>query len=188
MNKVIKIAMVTAVLIFAASAIFLKNVVGKEKVVVVQENLTAGTVINENMLSEKDIPTLARVVGSYTTKDQITGKTLLVDRYKNDQIGSDMVGEKKLSIPQGEGIITANISKGEADNVRMSSNINIITYQINGETEEVSGFKVTRMVPGDSGVTGQEEYILTMMNSNQANEKVAPFIKSGNYKIVVVGD
>lgn len=188
MNKVIKIAIVTAVLIFAASAIFLKNVVGKEKVVVVQENLSAGTLLTESMLMEKDIPTLARVSGSYSTREQIVGKTLLVDRYENDQIGSAMIGEKKLEIPQGEGIITITISSGESDNVRRSGNINIITYQNDGETEEATGFEVIGMVPGKSGVNGQEEIVLTLMNSNQANEKVAPYIKNGNYKIVVVGD
>lgn len=187
MNKVLKLAVVAAILIFAATVILLKAFVGQDKVVVVTQNISPGTVLTEKMITEKDIPTFSRVTGSYLSMANLIGKTLLVSRFKNDQIGSEMVGNQKREIKDGEGIITINISKADANNIKPGDSISIITYQNNGETKETSGFKVNYIAEGNQRGNGQEEYILTLTNQLKNNEVIAPFIKNGNYKLEVVG-
>lgn len=188
MNKVLRLGIIFGVLVALAVAILLKNVVGKETVIVSASNLSAGTVIKEDMLQSADIPVLSRVDGVSISKAELVGKTLLIDRRKNDQFSTDMVGEKKTEIASDEGQFMIPVSKEEGERIKKGNVLDVITWEVNAGGESHPGFKVLESVLTKSSTTGKEEYSLFVIGKSVEINKIAPFIKSGNYKIQVKGE
>lgn len=189
MNKILRLAFIFGILVFLAVAILLKNFVGKETVIVSSENLTAGTIIKEEMLSTADIPMLARIENVALTKAELVGKTLLIERRKKDQISTDMTGDKKIEIAPDEGQIMIPISKEEGERIRQGTIIDVITWQINGAGgESHPDFKVIESTLSRSSTSGREEYSLFVIGKSSLINKISPYIKTGNFKIQIKGE
>lgn len=188
MNKILRLAFIFGILVFLAVAILLKNIVGKETVVVSAVNLTAGTIIKEEMLSNAEIPVLSRTENVALSKAELVGKTLLVERRKNDQLSPDMVGDNKIELAQDEGKIMLPISKEEGERIRKGTVIDVVTWQINGQGESHPGFKVVETTLSKSSTSGREEYSLFVIGKSTLINIISPCIKTGNYKIQIKGE
>lgn len=188
MSKILRLAFILGIIVFLAVAILLKNVVGKETVVVSADNLTAGMVIKEEMLTNKEIPVLARVENVSLNKADLIGKTLQIDRRKNDQLSTDMVGDKKIELVQDEGQIMIPTSKEEGERIKKGTVLDIVTWQLNSQGESHPGFKVVESTLSKSGTTGREEYSLFVIGKSNQINLISPFIKAGNYKIQIKGE
>lgn len=189
MRKILRLAFVFGILVFLAAAILLKNFVGREMVIVSSENLTAGTIIKEEMLSTSEIPISARIENVALTKSELVGKTLLIERRKMDQLSTDMIGNKNIELATDEGKIMIPISKEEGERIKQGTIIDVITWEINGSGgESHPGFKVVESALSRSSTSGREEYSLFVIGKSNLISIISPYIKTGNYKIQIKGE
>lgn len=138
-------AIVTALLLF----VFLSSVVkfggeDKTQVITAAQNITANTIITEEMLESKDIPTDAVLPGAITKMSDVVGKTIQSDIYVGEQFisakliapGEGGNGALSYAIEPGMRAITIAVdaTSGIAGMIRPSDRVDLIgEFDIEGE-------------------------------------------------------
>lgn len=187
LSKVFKIGVIVFVLLFSAGVIYLQSLAGEKKVVVAKSKLTVGTELSSKNVKVIKLPPAGRPKGVFSSVEQVEGKTLLTDRYAGDPITTSVVGEEEDQLSVGMARIAICANKDESSLIRKDDTVSIITFQPGSGGEATHGFRVVRIKPAMTAMGGQEQNLIVLESVTEKVTKIAPYIKAGNFKLIVGG-
>lgn len=186
MKKILKVAVILAVLVFAGVFIYLQNTQGTVNVVVAAKQINAGTRITKDMVQVQSLPVKAVPQGVERDINRIIGKTVRVARVKGDLIPIDIETNVSVVLQPGEEIV--NIPLGDADAKLLNAGdiVTIIPVSSGGNTEAkpVSGIEIVTVTQSVSA-TGQSASTALIKAPSSSIQTVAPYLKSGSFVIAV---
>ncbi|MDO8886680.1 SAF domain-containing protein [Candidatus Oleimmundimicrobium sp.] len=185
LSKVFKIGIIVFVLLFCAGVIYLQSLAGEKKVVVVKTGLTAGTELSSKNVKIIKLSPADRPKGFFSSVEQVEGKTLLADRFTGDFVTGEVVGEVEDQLLAGMARIAICVSKDESSLIRKDDTVSIITFQAGSGGEATHGFRIARIKPAVATMGGQEQNLIILESTTEKTTKIAPYIKSGNFKLIV---
>ena len=187
LSKVFKIGIIVFVLLFSAGVIYLQSLAGEKKVVVVKTGLTAGTELSSKNVKIIKLSPADRPKGFFSSVEQVEGKTLLADRFTGDFVTSEVVGEVEDQLLAGMARIAICVSQDESSLIRKDDTVSIITFQPGSGGEATHGFRVVRIKSAMATMGGQEQNLIILESITEKVTEIAPYIKSGNFKLIVGG-
>jgi len=187
LSKVFKIGIIVFVLLFSAGVIYLQSLAGEKKVVVVKGKLTAGTELSSKNVKVIKLPPADRPKGFFSGVEQVEGKTLLTDRFAGDFVTSEVVGEVEDQLLAGMARVSICVGKDEGSLIRKDDIVSVVTFKPGSDGEATHGFRVVRIKSAVASMGGQEQNLIILESVTGKVTKIAPYIKSGNFKLVVGG-
>ncbi|ABY93736.1 MULTISPECIES: SAF domain-containing protein [Thermoanaerobacter] len=178
MSRIIKIALITAVVFAAFMFVFMQNIQKTEKVVVVEKDIPAGTVISQDAVKVTDVP--ASVVRPNYAKSlaDVIGKVVKEGRVQGDFIPVEILtSQDEKLLEAGHVIMTIQIDKVEAKTLQSGDTVSFIVFDQTG-SKVLEGFKVISVF-SDS----DKANLILNADLNAASE-LAPYIKLNSFKIV----
>ncbi len=198
-SRSVKLAFIAAILAGAAIYLVLDNLFGQVNVVVATRKLERGAVIKSDSLALKPVPKSALIKGACLTLQDVVGKTIKVERFPLDQIGKEMLKEKRNcfinEVPPGKVILTLNIPRSEAfENVlKKGDTISVIPAEISAlspDEKPVSGVKVLEVKSfeqSEPGVSSPKEVIAYVVVSLADAQRIARITAAQNFEIAIEG-
>ena len=179
MSRIIKIALITAVVFAAFMFVFMQNIQKTEKVVIVEKDIPAGTVISEDAVKVVDIPASAVKPNHARSLSNVVGKVVKEGRVRGDFIPVEILTSKD-SQPLGpdHAVMTVSVTSVEANTLQSGDTVSFIVFDQTG-SKVLDGFKVISVVKEDS----DKASLILDADLNAASE-LAPYIKLNSFKIV----
>jgi len=178
MSKVVKIALITAVVFAVFMFVFMQNMQKTEQVVVVEKDIPAGTVISADAVRVVNMPASVVKAGYAKRTSDVVGKVVKVGRVKGDFIPLEVLAsEDSKSLEPGYVIITVPVPQADAKPVQAGSTVSFIVFDQTGY-KVLDGFKVVSVLPGSDNA-----YLILEADINSAAQ-LAPYIKLNAYKVV----
>lgn len=186
MKKILKVAAILAVLVFAGVFIYLQNTQGTVNVVVAAKQINAGTRITRDMVQVQSLPVKAVPQGVEKDINHIIGKTVKVARVKGDLIPLDIVTNINVVLHPGEELANIPLTDADAKLLNAGDLITIIpvSNSTTAQAQAVSGIEVVTVSQNTSS-TGQSTSTALIRTTGEAFKVLAPYIKSGNFVIAV---
>jgi len=187
LSKVFKIGIIVFVLLFSAGVIYLQSLAGEKRVVVVKTELTAGTELSAKNVKVIKLPPADAPKGFFSSIEQVEGKTLLADRFAGDFVTSEVIGEVEDQLLGGMARIAICVSQDESSLIRKDNIVSVVTFKPGSDGEATHGFRVVRIKSAMAAMGGQEQNLIVLESVTEKVTKIAPYIKSGNFKLIVGG-
>lgn len=186
MNKVLKIGIIAGILVFLTVFLILNNTQATEKVVFAAKDIPAGTVITADMLTTKSIPVTAVPPGAVKDINEVVGKMLEIGRTKDDFILKNIVLDKGIKIESGNVLMSINIPSEDAPLVSSGTKITLVLLKGIGseEVQYVPDLNIVFLKQFTSPVNGSTETVAYLETTPERAVVIAPYIKSGSYKII----
>ncbi|AEM79752.1 SAF domain-containing protein [Thermoanaerobacter wiegelii] len=179
MSRIIKIALITAAVSAAFMLVFMQNIQKTEKVVVVEKDIPAGTVISEDAVKVIDVP--ASVVNpSYARSPaDVVGKVVKDGRVKGDFIPVEILTSKDAQpLSPDRAVMTVPVTSVEAKTLQSGSTVSFIVFDQTG-SKVIEGFKVISVIREDS----DKASLILDADLNSAAQLV-PYLKLNSFKVV----
>jgi len=165
LRKPILIAVTAAIIFALAVFLFLQGQEATRPVVVANQDMPVGTVVDESMLRVVDVP-----VGSMIGADaavrftDIAGKTIIIARTEGDLVPLKALGDARMMPVDGNGFITVTVPAQDAKALMVGDLIAFSVFEHGAGAEIVEGF-IVRAVSTDERaayllVEGHRENIL----------------------------
>lgn len=179
MKKTIKIAIIASVIFALTMFLFLQEREVTRQVVVVGQDLPAGTVISSEMLRTERIPAAsALAAGVASTLEEVVGKSVTVGRAKGDLIPLAAVGGERQRPLLGNGFMTITVPSQEATGIMAGDEVAIAVFGHAGAVQLLEGFLVV------GKTTDGRETHLVLEARTSALLDAAPFLSGRTFKIV----
>ena len=169
---------------------FLKNIKGTTPVMSLTKNINTGQIIVESMLKIEQVPNNMVPKNVITNKKEVVGKTLSVPRLKDDYIPKQIVKDVNIKLNNNEIVLSLRIPKDDVKLIQEGGEIALSL--ISGSTNEpllVKGIHVMAVneMPSKEDASPSDATDLVIVKTTELiGNKIAPFLKSNNYKILVL--
>lgn len=178
MSKIVKIALITAVVFAAFMFVFVQNMQKTEKVVVAEKDIPAGTVIQADAVKVVDMLAAAVKPGYAKRTSNVVGKVVKVGRVKGDFIPLEILtAEDTNSLEPGNVMMTVPVPQADAKPMQAGSIVSFVVFDQAGY-KVLDGFKIVSVVSGSDNA-----YLILEANLDSAAQ-LAPYIKLNAYKVV----
>ncbi|TCO57785.1 SAF domain-containing protein [Caldanaerobacter subterraneus] len=186
MSKVLKIGIIAGVLVFLTVFLILSNVQATEEVVFAAKEIPAGTVVTADMLTTKSIPVTAVPPEAVKNINEVVGKRLEITRTKDDFIPRNIVLDKSIKLEPGNVLVSINVPSEDAPLVSAGTKITLVLLKGTGseEVQYVPDLNIVFLKQFTSPVTGSIETVAYLETTPERAVVIAPYIKSGSYKII----
>jgi hypothetical protein len=185
MNKIVKIAIISGILVFIGAFFVLQNTQGMISVVTAKKPIAQGTKVTSDMLEMKKVSPGAVIPNAIKNETGILGKSLKIDRTTGDQIPKTAITNESISLSDDQVFMNIPLSKEDGSLINAGDQINIITISgSNVQGNTVNDVKVAEIHNLTSSSSGNSDTIATVIVSKKDSIMLAPFIKSNSFKIV----
>jgi Flp pilus assembly protein CpaB len=186
MNKILKVGIIAALLVFITVFFILKGAQGSTSVVVATRTINEGTKITPEMITIKNIATSAVIPGAIKNPQDVISKTLKIGRAEGDQISNSILTSDNSVLSSDEVYMDVVVPSEDAIILNPGDRINIIMYgnTNNSESVSINNIKIADIHQSTSATNGSTTTIATLIVSKKDAEVLTPYIKSGNFKIV----
>lgn len=189
MKKIMKIVLIGCALLGLMFFVLIKNYSGNSSVIVLTKDVSAGEVINDKMISTKQIPNKALSKNLLTKKEDVIGKTLSMSRVNGDYIPSEIVKKVNIELGQGEIVFSIRMPKDDAKLVKEGGEIALSL--ISGGNSEPMFVKGIYVMSINSTVTEEENAneqsdLIIAKTSEIVGNKISPYLKDKNYKVLIL--
>jgi len=190
MKRIIKIVIMGVVLLGLVFFILVKNTSGTTNVVRLVTDVSIGQVITPEMLEEVAITngTLKKDRKYVIKKDQIVGKSLSVSRVDGDYIPENIIQDVKIELADGEAVFSIKVPKDDIKLINQGSEIGLsLISNSNQEPMYIKGIYVVSIHQAlEENNNGNEENLVLVKTSELMANKISPFIKDQNYKLIAL--
>lgn len=170
--------------------ILVKNTSGTTNVVRLVTDVSIGQVITPEMLEEVAITngTLKKDRKYVIKKDQIVGKSLSVSRVDGDYIPENIIQDVKIELADGEAVFSIKVPKDDIKLINQGSEIGLsLISNSNQEPMYIKGIYVVSIHQAlEENNNGNEENLVLVKTSELMANKISPFIKDQNYKLIAL--
>lgn len=185
-SKVFKLALVVFILLLGAGVIASKKIAGQTEVVVAKTKITAGQEIKVTDLEVKSIDNKLVPDGAISNVDEIKNKVATTERLQGDVITNKVVNDNQtLNLSNSEGLIAIPINGVEAKYLLPGAKVSVVIWKSDSQSDTIEGLKVLNTAQTVSDSTGKEEVTVLLIGSKESTAKIAPYIKSQQYKFIL---
>ncbi|MGB9808804.1 MAG: SAF domain-containing protein, partial [Caldanaerobacter sp.] len=139
MSRIIKIALITAAVSAAFMLVFMQNIQKTEKVVVVEKDIPAGTVISEDAVKVVDVPSSVIRPNYARSTSEVVGKIAKEGRVKGDFIPVEALTSEEIKSEGGHVVMTVQTAQAEAKTLQSGSTVSFIVFDQTG-SKVIDGF------------------------------------------------
>jgi hypothetical protein len=187
MNRIIKIAIAAAILVFVAAYLFFYNKEGTTTVVVVQQQIGETMEITANMITVKPMPVSAVPHDVVKSPAEVVGKMLLVGRMPGDLIPrSIVVSPEDVELKEDEILLSIPVPGLDASVAQLNKKIVLALLppnQINAAPILIDNVEI-HQVKTVTGTTGQQQQYAIIKTTLDNARLIIAYISSGSYKIL----
>ncbi|AEE97565.1 SAF domain-containing protein [Mahella australiensis] len=186
MNRIIKIAIAAAVIIFVAAYLFTYNTEGTKQVVVVTKEINDTMEITSDMITVKALPVSAVPGDVLTDPNAVIGKMTTVGRIPGDLIPKSILAKPEdIAVKDNEVLLTMNIPSSDDVLTHINKKILLALY---GDQKQppiiVDGVEIYQIKNTVSGSSGQSQPYAIIKTDVETAKIIMPYIASGSYKIL----
>ncbi|SHF30601.1 pilus assembly protein CpaB [Thermoanaerobacter uzonensis DSM 18761] len=179
MSRIIKIALITAAVSAAFMLVFMQNIQKTEKVVVVEKDIPAGTVISEDAVKIIDVPASVVNPNYARSLSDVVGKVVKEGRVKGDFIPIEILTSKDTqSLGPDHAVMTVPITSVEAKTLQSGDTVSFIVFDQTG-SKVLDGFKVISVVK-----EGSDKANLILNADLNSAAQLVPYLKLNSFKVV----
>lgn len=186
MSKVLKVGIIAGILIFLTVFLILSNTQATEQVVFAAKEIPAGMLITVDMLTTKNIPVSAVPPNAVRSINEVVGKRLEISRTKDDFILKNIIATENIKISSDYVLMSLNVPPEDVPLISADTKITLALLKGTGseEIQYVSNLNIVFLKQFTSPVTGSTEVVAYFETTPQQAVIIAPYIKSGSYKII----
>lgn len=179
MSRIIKIALITAAVSAAFMLVFIQNIQKTEKVVIIEKDIPAGTVISEDAVRTINVPASVVNPNYARSLSDVVGKVVKEGRVKGDFIPIEILTSKDAqSLGPDHAVITVPITSVEAKTLQSGDTVSFIVFD-QTDSKVLDGFKVISVVKEDS----DKASLILNADLNSAAQLV-PYLKLNSFKVI----
>lgn len=169
-SKIIKLALIPAVIIGIAAQLFFSQTTATVPVTVAKEPISAGEIVREEMLTIIQIPKTALPANAVQDPKEIVGKRITVSRLQNDIIFTDLFKEEQKVLGPDEVLMSVPVHDSIAGFVKEGGKVTIVGLPVAGTPlktfEKVPVHAVVRI--DEAG--GRKIYAVVKLKNAQAQD------------------
>lgn len=186
MSKVLKVGIIAGILIFLTVFLILSNTQATEQVVFAAKEIPAGMLVTADMLTTKNVPVTAVPPGAVKNINEVVGKRLEIARTKDDFILKDVILNESIKLEPGSVLVSINVPSKDVPLVSAGTKITLVLLKGTGseEVQYVPDLNIVFLKQFTSSVTGSTETVAYLETTPERAVVIAPYIKSGSYKII----